>query len=45
MRLVEALQARIAALEAQLGEPPKTSDNSSQPPFPIFGASNFLISY
>jgi len=32
MRLVEALQARIAALEAQLGEPPKTSDNSSQPP-------------
>jgi transposase len=32
MRLVEVLQARIAVLEAQLGEPPKTSDNSSQPP-------------
>ena len=32
MRLVEVLQARIAVLEAQLGEPPKNSDNSSQPP-------------
>ena len=32
MRLVEVLQARIAELEAKLGEPPKTSDNSSQPP-------------
>ena len=32
MRLVEVLQARIAVLEAKLGEPPKTSDNSSQPP-------------
>ena len=32
MRLVEAQQARIAELEAKLGEPPKTSDNSSQPP-------------
>src|SRR3954466_1630368 len=32
MRLVEVLQARIAVLEARLGEPPKNSDNSSQPP-------------
>ena len=32
MRLVKAQQARIAELEAKLGEPPKTSDNSSQPP-------------
>jgi transposase len=32
MRLVEAQQARIAELEAKLGEPLKTSDNSSQPP-------------
>ena len=31
MRLVEVLQARIAVLEARLGEPPKNSDNSSQP--------------
>ena len=31
-RLVEAQQARIAELEAKLGEPAKTSDNSSQPP-------------
>jgi Family of unknown function (DUF6444) len=31
MRLVAVLQARIAA-EAQVGEPPKNSDNSSQPP-------------
>ncbi len=29
---VEELTARVAALEAQLGEPPKTPDNSSVPP-------------
>ncbi len=29
---VQALSARVAALEAKLGEPPKNSDNSSQPP-------------
>ncbi len=29
---VQALTARVAALEAKLGEPPKNSDNSSQPP-------------
>ncbi len=31
-RLIEAQQARIAVLEAKLGEPPRTSGNSSQPP-------------
>ncbi len=30
--MIEALQARIAQLEAKLGEPPKTPDNSSMPP-------------
>ncbi len=29
---VEALTARVAELEAKLGEPPKTPDNSSVPP-------------
>lgn len=29
---VQALTARVAALEAKLGGPPKNSDNSSQPP-------------
>ncbi len=29
---VQALTARVAELEARLGEPPKNSDNSSQPP-------------
>jgi transposase len=29
---VQALTARVAELEAKLGEPPKNSDNSSQPP-------------
>ena len=29
---VEALSARVAELEAKLGEPPKTPDNSSLPP-------------
>lgn len=29
---VQALTARVAALEAKLGEPPKTPDNSSVPP-------------
>jgi transposase len=29
---VQALTARVAGLEARLGEPPKNSDNSSQPP-------------
>ena len=30
--LVLALDARVAALEAKLGQPPKTPDNSSLPP-------------
>ena len=29
---VQALTARVTELEAKLGEPPKNSDNSSQPP-------------
>ena len=29
---MQALTARVAELEARLGEPPKNSDNSSQPP-------------
>jgi transposase len=29
---VQALTARVAELEAKLGQPPKNSDNSSQPP-------------
>jgi len=29
---VQALAAQVAALEAKLGEPPKTPDNSSLPP-------------
>jgi transposase len=29
---VQALTARVAALEARLGDPPKTPDNSSVPP-------------
>ncbi len=29
---VQALTARVAELEAKLGEPAKNSDNSSQPP-------------
>jgi hypothetical protein len=29
---VQALTARIAALEARLKEPPKTADNSGLPP-------------
>jgi len=29
---VQALTARVAALEAELGMPPKTPDNSSVPP-------------
>ena len=29
---LEAAERRIAALEAKLGEPPKTPDNSSLPP-------------
>jgi transposase InsO family protein len=32
--LILALLDRIAALEAKLGEPPKTPDNSSLPPGP-----------
>lgn len=32
MAKVEALTARVAELEAKLGEPPKTPDNSSLPP-------------
>ena len=31
-RQVEVLTARVAELEAKLGEPPKTPDNSSLPP-------------
>ncbi len=29
---VEELSKRVAVLEAKLGEPPKTADNSSTPP-------------
>jgi transposase len=32
MDLVDVLQARIAVLEARLGDPPRNSSNSSQPP-------------
>ena len=30
--MIEVLQTRVAELEAKLGEPPKTLDNSSRPP-------------
>ncbi len=32
VREIEGLKRRIAELEARLGEPPKSSDNSSLPP-------------
>ncbi len=31
-RKIETLAARVAELEARLGQPPKTPDNSSLPP-------------
>ena len=36
---IQSLTARVAELEARLGEPAKNSDNSSQPPSPDKKAS------
>ena len=38
---IKALTARVAELEARLGEPPKTPGNSGLPPSNVNGAGNF----